>query len=51
MRLPDTLVSRFSRLPLGTLAVVGIAFVLVWAYGRYHQKPVPSPQRQAGDFG
>ena len=47
MRLPDTLASRFSRFPLGTLAVVGIAAALVWAYARYHQKPVPSPQRQA----
>jgi|GEM_PF-2864607 len=47
MRLPDTLASRFSRFPLGTLAVVGIAAALVWAYARYHQKPVPSPVRQA----
>ena len=47
MRLPDTLTSRLSRFPLGTVAVVGIAAALVWAYGRYHQKPVPSPVRQA----
>ena len=47
MRLPDTLTSRLSRFPLGTLAVVGIAAALVWAYARYHQKPVPSPVRQA----
>ncbi len=50
MRLPDTLTSRFSRFPLGTLAVVGIAAALLWAYGRYQQKPVPSPQRQAAQL-
>jgi len=47
MRLPDTLTSRFSRFPLGTVAVLGLAAAILWAYGRYHQKPVPSPQRQA----
>lgn len=30
---------------MGTLAVAGIIASLVWAYGRYHQKPVPSPAR------
>ena len=49
MRLPDThhLTSRLSRFPLGTVAFVGIVSALVWAYGRFHQKPVPSPARQA----
>lgn len=48
MRLPDTshLTSRLSRFPLGTLAILGIACAMVWAYGRYQQKPVPSPTRQ-----
>jgi len=32
------------------VAVVGIAVVLLWAYGRYHQKPVPSPTRQAAQL-
>lgn len=50
MRLPDNLASRFSRFPLGTVAVVGLAVVIVWAYGRYHQKPVPSPQRLAAQL-
>ncbi|MCX6971194.1 MAG: patatin-like phospholipase family protein [Verrucomicrobia bacterium] len=49
MRLPDTssLTSRLSRFPLGTLSAIGIAIFLFWAYGRFHQKPVPSPARQA----
>ena len=50
MRLPDNLTSRLSRFPLGTLAVVGIAAALVWAYARYHQKPVPSPERQVSQL-
>jgi len=52
MRLPDTsnLTSRLSRFPLGTIAAVGIVFVLIWAYGRFHQKPVPSPRRQAAEL-
>lgn len=49
MRLPDTssLSSRLSRFPLGTLSAIGIAIFLFWAYGRFHQKPVPSPARQS----
>ena len=49
MRLPDisTLTSRLSRLPLGTMAVVGIVGFIIWGYGRYQQKPVPSPVRKA----
>ena len=49
MRHPDIsrLTSRLSRFPIGTLALAGMVAVLVWAYGRYHQKPVPSPTRQA----
>ena len=52
MRLPDisSLTSRLSRFPLGTAAVVGIAVSLLWAYGRYHQKPVPSPSRPAAQL-
>ena len=48
MRLPDTssLSSRLSRFPLGTLSAIGLAIFLFWAYGRFHQKPVPSPSRQ-----
>lgn len=49
MHFPDTssLSSRLSRFPLGTLSSIGIAIFLFWAYGRFHQKPVPSPARQA----
>lgn len=49
MRLPDvsSLTSRLSRFPLGSMAIAGIAVALVWVYGRYHQKPVPSPARPA----
>lgn len=49
MRFPDHtgLSTRLSRLPLGTLSFIALVVFLVWAYARYHQKPVPSPQRQA----
>ena len=52
MRNPDisSLTSRLSRFPIGTLALAGMVAVLVWAYGRYHQKPVPSPTRQAAQL-
>ena len=48
MRLPDisTLTARLSRLPLGSMAVVGILGFIIWGYGRYQQKPVPSPVRK-----
>ena len=42
----SSLTSVLSRLPIGTMAVIGIIAALVWAYGRYHQKPVLSPSRQ-----
>lgn len=49
MHLPDYsgFSSRLARLPLGSLAVVGIAVALGWAYGRYQQKPVSPPPHQA----
>ncbi|MEI8311454.1 MAG: patatin-like phospholipase family protein, partial [Verrucomicrobiota bacterium] len=52
MRHPDisSLNSRLSRFPIGTLALAGIVTALFWAYGRYHQKPVPSPARQAAQL-
>ena len=52
MRHPDisSLTSRLSRFPIGTLALAGMVAALVWAYGRYHQKPVPSPARQAAQL-
>ena len=52
MRHPDisSLTSGLSRFPIGTLALAGMVAALVWAYGRYHQKPVPSPARQAAQL-
>ncbi len=49
MHLPDYsgFSSRLARLPLGSLAVVGIAVALGWAYGRYQQKPVAPPPHPA----
>jgi predicted acylesterase/phospholipase RssA len=34
-------------LPLGTVALAGFLTALLWAYGRYQQKPVVPPARQA----
>lgn len=52
MRPPDysEMTSRLSRLPLGSLSVLGLVVALIWAYGRYQQKPVPSPSHQAAEL-
>lgn len=48
MRPPDysKMTSRLSGLPLGSLSVLGLIFVLIWGYGRYQQKSVASPAHQ-----
>ncbi|TSA33395.1 MAG: hypothetical protein D4R65_07820 [Verrucomicrobiaceae bacterium] len=52
MRLPDftRLTSSLARLPLGFLAVVGIAVGLFWVYARYQQKPVPQTRREPAEL-
>lgn len=52
MRLPDTskLTSWLARFPLGTVAAIGIVGAIFWLYGRYHQRPVPSPSRQTTEL-
>jgi len=45
-----SLTSRLSRMPLGALAAAGMALTLLWAYGRFHQNPVPTPPHEAAEL-